>query len=52
MTNPGAACDSGYAARPASDVICLFENERGFDAFQAPAWTSKFPGSKFCIQGA
>ena len=35
LTNPGTTCDRGYAARPASDVISLFENERGFDALPA-----------------
>ena len=50
VTNPGTSCDAGYAARPASDVISLFERERGFDEFRAPAWTSGFPGSKFCVQ--
>ncbi len=34
LTNPGTTCDPGYIARPASDVVCLFENERGFDRFQ------------------
>ncbi len=26
LTNPGTACDIAYAARPAADAICLFEN--------------------------
>jgi N-sulfoglucosamine sulfohydrolase len=50
LTNPGTSCDRGYAARPASDVISLFERERGFDELQLPAWTSRFPGSRFCAQ--
>jgi hypothetical protein len=50
LTNPGTACASGYASRPASDAICLFERERGFDEFRPPAWTARFPGSKFCLQ--
>lgn len=50
LTNPGTACDPGYVARPASDVVCLFENERGFDRFQPPPWLSRFPGSRFCLQ--
>lgn len=50
LTNPGTSCDSGYAVRPASDVISLFENERGFDRFRPPEWASRFPGSRFCIQ--
>jgi hypothetical protein len=50
VTNPGTLCDPGYAARPASDVIALFENEHGFEKFRPPAWISRFPGSRFCIQ--
>ncbi len=50
LTNPGTSCDPAYAARPASDAICLFERERGFDEFRPPDWTSRFPASKFCLQ--
>jgi Spherulation-specific family 4 len=50
LTNPGTMCDPGYAARPAADAICLFENERGFDRLQPPNWFSRFPGSMFCVQ--
>jgi hypothetical protein len=50
LTNPGTSCDRGYAARPASDVISLFERDGGVEEFRPPDWTSGFPGSKFCIQ--
>jgi hypothetical protein len=50
LTNPGTSCDRGYAARPASDVISLFEREGGFDELKLPVWTSRFPGSRFCAQ--
>ncbi|MGO9465502.1 MAG: spherulation-specific family 4 protein, partial [Isosphaeraceae bacterium] len=50
VTNPGTSCEPGYAARPAADVICLFERERGFDEFRPPAWATRFSGSRFCIQ--
>jgi hypothetical protein len=50
LTNAGTSCDVGYAARPASDVISLFEREHGFGEFRPPAWASRFPGSRFCIQ--
>jgi len=50
LTNPGTSCEAGYAARPASDVISLFEHEGGFEAFRPPAWTARFPGSRFCVQ--
>jgi hypothetical protein len=50
VTNPGTSCDAGYAARPAADAICLFENERGFDSFLPAPSLTRFPGSRFCIQ--
>ncbi|MGP0064175.1 MAG: spherulation-specific family 4 protein [Isosphaeraceae bacterium] len=50
LTNPGTSCDAGYVARPASDVISLHERERGFEDYRPPAWTSRFAGSRFCLQ--
>ncbi len=50
LTNPGTSCEPGYIARPASDVVCLFERERGFQEFRPPAWVSRFPGSRFCAE--
>jgi Spherulation-specific family 4 len=50
LNNPGTVCDPAYAARPAADAICLFENERGFDQFQPPVRLTRFPGARFCIQ--
>ena len=37
LTNPGTSRDRGYAVRPASDVISLLENERGFDNAEVEA---------------
>jgi hypothetical protein len=50
VNNPGKCCDVSYAARQAADVICLFEQEHGFDNFRPPAWARRYPGSRFCIQ--
>lgn len=50
VTNPGSMCAVEYAAAPASDVICLFEREKGFADFQPPDWASRFAGSRFCVQ--
>jgi hypothetical protein len=50
LTNPGTSCDAGYVARPASDVISLHEREKGFEDYKPPTWTSRFPGSRFCVQ--
>ncbi len=50
LTNPGTLCDRAYAARPAADVISLFENERGIDRYRPPDWAGKFPSSRFCVQ--
>jgi Spherulation-specific family 4 len=50
LTNPGTVCDAGYAERPASDVIGLFENAHGIDAFRPPAWVGRFPALRFGVQ--
>jgi hypothetical protein len=50
VTNPGTTCAAEYVARPASDVVCLFERDRAFEEFQPPAWASRFPASRFCVQ--
>lgn len=41
-SNPGVPCDAGYIATAKADLICVFENHQGFDAFQPPAvWGAK-----------
>lgn len=50
LNNPGTTCDPGYVSRPAADAVCLFEREHGFSEFHPPAWMSRFPGSRFCVQ--
>lgn len=50
LTNPGTECSAEYVSRPASDVVCLFERNSGFDGYQPPEWVSRFPASRFCIQ--
>jgi hypothetical protein len=49
LTNPGSSCEPEYAARPASDAICLFEGKKGLDEFRPPAWVYRFPGAMFCV---
>ena len=50
LNNPGTVCAADYVARPAADVVCLFERDRAFDEFRPPAWASRFPASRFCVQ--
>ena len=50
LANPGTTCAAEYVARPASDVVCLSERDRAFEGFRLPAWTSRFPASRFCVQ--
>ena len=33
-----------------ADVVCLSERDRAFDEYRPPAWTSRFPASRFCVQ--
>ena len=50
INNPGTICASDYISRPAADVVCLFEGNKGFESFQPPSWASSWPASRFCIQ--
>ncbi len=50
LTNPGTSCAPEYVARPASDVVCLSERDGAFEEFRPPAWASRFPASRFCVQ--
>ncbi len=50
LNNPGTVCAAEYLARPAADAVCLFERDRAFDEFRPPAWASRFPASRFCVQ--
>ncbi len=50
LTNPGTTCAPEYVARPASDIVCLSERDRAFEEFRPPAWASRFPASRFCVQ--
>jgi Spherulation-specific family 4 len=50
LNNPGTTCAPEYVARPTSDVVCLFERDRAFEEFRPPAWTKRFPASRFCVQ--
>jgi hypothetical protein len=47
VTNPGTVCDAGYLKQPATDVACLFEAAKGFDAFGPPAWAERYPPARF-----
>jgi hypothetical protein len=49
VANPGTTCDEAYVARKTSDVVCLFENSRGFDAYRPPPWTSKYDPGRFAV---
>jgi hypothetical protein len=46
-TNPGTSCARAYVSRPASDLVCLFENAKGFEKFEPPAWVKDYPASRF-----
>jgi hypothetical protein len=46
-TNPGTICAKEYLSRPAADLVCLFENAKGFDDFKPPAWVKEYPPRRF-----
>jgi len=47
ITNPGTLCAEEYAARPVSDVFCVFESPSGFDDFRLPAWADRHSAGHF-----
>ena len=47
VANPGTICDESYVARKTSDVVCLFENVRGFEAARPPEWAAKYETGRF-----
>ena len=47
VTNPGTLCDEAFAARPASDVLCIFEVSSGFENFRLPRWADRHPPGLF-----
>ena len=47
VSNPGTLCDEAYAARTASDAICVFETASGFENFRLPRWAERHPSSLF-----
>jgi hypothetical protein len=49
VTNPGTVCAEDYVARPASDIVCLFEGFDGFAKFRPPEWTAKYKAARFAF---
>jgi serine/threonine protein kinase len=47
VANPGAICAEDYLARPVADVACLVETTKDISAYQRPAWTDRYPPSRF-----
>ena len=47
VTNPGTLCDEAFAVRPASDALCVFETNSGFENFRLPRWADRHPSSLF-----
>jgi hypothetical protein len=47
VANPGTNCDESYVASRTSDVVCLFENGRGFDRFRPPPWSATYEPGRF-----
>jgi hypothetical protein len=47
VTNPGTTCAEDFLARPASDVACLAEGNKGLSAYAPPAWTERYAPERF-----
>lgn len=49
VSNPGTHCDAGYAAKLTADTYVLFEEQKGFERYRAPAWAASHPPSRAAI---
>ncbi len=49
ISNPGTVCAEPYVARSTSEVVCLFENSQGFDAYQPPPWAANYGPERFAV---
>ena len=49
ITNPGTTCSEGYAQRPATDAVCLFEGPKPFDEARLPEWRTKYPADRAAV---
>jgi serine/threonine protein kinase len=47
VTNPGTECVEEYFARPAADVVCLFEVHRDFSTYHLPEWAERYSPDRF-----
>lgn len=47
VSNPGTICAEEYLARPAADVVCLFEGPQGLVELKRPAWTYHYQPDRF-----
>lgn len=49
ISNPGVVCAREYLAGTDGPIVCLFEHEKGFDAFQPPEWAMRMPAERFAV---
>jgi len=47
MTNPGTLFAEEYAARPVSDLFCIYESPTRFDEFRLPRWADRYSARQF-----
>jgi serine/threonine protein kinase len=47
VSDPGALCAEEYLARPTADVVCMVETTKDLSAYHRPAWTNRYPASRF-----
>jgi hypothetical protein len=41
VTNPGTVCAEQYVTAPATDVVCVYEDSKPFDATKLPDWANR-----------
>ncbi|HEV2474469.1 MAG TPA: hypothetical protein VGS41_17460 [Chthonomonadales bacterium] len=50
LGNPRTLCSERYVQDGTVDIACLFESGSGLMQLQMPAWASKRPPERFCVQ--
>jgi hypothetical protein len=51
VTNPGVPCAREYLGGDDGPVACLFEHEKGFEAYRPPDWAGPLGAGRFAVLG-
>jgi hypothetical protein len=49
ISNPGVVCAREYLTGADGPTVCMFENDKGFDAYQLPDWAAQLSPGRFAV---